>query len=205
MKCEQPMCWCCAWRHIIGPGNDPTISCGHPSEYVRRQFRGSPTARTCKEYVEDDSHIKITVNRDTRETFMKAIHQMVVDSGHFAEAEAILDYFQPYTLGCPDKITCDDFVFTTDVNFGSNEGIYLVCYAEGRISEDGEKKLWRLGTYKTLGTSLSDMQILAKLGGSLTFFARKYLWDNSERFLTDRELRVCAIKEKRKKKKEGKA
>lgn len=198
MKCEQPMCWWCAWRHIIGSGNDPTISCGHSSEYVRRQFQGSSTARTCKEYVEDDPHIKIKINRDTRESFMKAIQQMAVDSGHFAEAEAILDYFQPYTLDGPAKITCDDFVFITDVNFGGNEGIYLVCYAKGRISEDGEKKLWRLGTYKTLGTSLSEMQIFGKLGGTLTFFARKYLWDNSERFLTDRELRVHAIKDKHK-------
>ena len=82
--------------------------------------------------------------------------------------------------------------------FGGNEGIYLDCYAEGRISEDGEKGLWHLGTYKTLGTSLSDMQIFGKLGGTLTFFARRYLWDNSERFLTDRELRVHAIKEKHK-------
>lgn len=90
MKCEQPMCWWCAWRHIIGSGNDPTISCGHSSEYVRRQFQGSSTARTCKEYVEDDPHIKIKINRDTRESFMKAIQQMAVDSGHFAEAEAIL-------------------------------------------------------------------------------------------------------------------
>ena len=71
----------------------------------------------------------------------------------------------------------------------------FVCYAKGRISEDGEQKLWRLGTYKTLGTSLSDMQIFGKLGGTLTFFARKYLWENAERFLTDRELRVHAIKE----------
>ena len=130
---------------------------------------------------------------------MRAIHQMAVDSGHFSEAEAILYYFQPYNLDSPAKITCDDFIFNTNVNFGGNEGIYLVCYAKGRISEDGETKLWRLGTYKTLGTSLSDMQILAKLGGTLTYFAHKYLWDNSDRFLTDRELRVRAIKEKRKK------
>lgn len=195
MKREQPMCWWCAWRHIVGPENDPTLSCGHTSDCVRKQFRGNSTAKICKEYVEDDPRIKVKVTRDTRETFMRAIHQMVVDSGHFAEAEAILDYFLPYTLGCPAKITCDDFVFITDVNFGGNEGIYLVCYAKGRISEDGEKKLWRLGTYKTLGTSLSEMQIFGKLGGTLTFFARKYLWDNSERFLTDRELRVHAIKE----------
>ena len=40
-----------------------------------------------------------------------------------------------------------------------------------------------------------------RLTGSstLTYFARKYLWDNAERFLSDRELRVYTIKEKRKK------
>jgi len=53
-----------------------------------------------------------------------------------------------------------------------------------------------LQKYKDGG--LSDMQIFGKLGGTLTFFARRYLWDNSERFLTDRELRVHAIKEKHK-------
>ena len=46
------------------------------------------------------------------------------------------------------------------------------------------------------------MQILAKLGGTLTFFARKYLWEKAERFLTDRELKVHAIKEKHSCKKE---
>ena len=101
---------------------------------------------------------------------------MAVDSGHFAEAEAILDYFLPDTRNSPAEIASDAFDFITKVNFGGNEGIYLDCYAEGRISEDGEKGLWHLGTYKTLGTSLS----------------------NSERFLTDRELRVHAIKEKHK-------
>ena len=93
MKCEQPMCWCCAWRHIVGPGKDPTLDCGHPSDHIRKQFHGSATAEMCKEYIEDDPKIKVKVTRDTRETFMRAVHQMAVDGGHFAEAEAILDYF----------------------------------------------------------------------------------------------------------------
>ena len=124
-----------------------------------------------------------------------------VDSNHLFALLSKLTHREVTSSHADDYgvwIICDDFVFITDVNFGGNEGIYLVCYAKGRISEDGEKKLWRLGTYKTLGTSLSDMQIFGKLGGTLTFFARKYLWDNSERFLTDRELRVHAIKEKHK-------
>lgn len=196
MKHEQPMCWYCVWRHIVGPGNDPTLSCGHPSDCVRKQFRGSSTAETCKEYVEDDPAVKVKV---TRETFMRAVHQMAVDSGDFAEVEGILDYFLPDTRNSPAEITCDAFDFIAIVNFGSNEGIYLDCYAEGRISEDGEKGRWHLGTYKTLGTSLSDIQIFGKLSGTLTYFARKYLWDNAERFLSDRELRVYTIKEKHRK------
>ena len=199
MKHEQPMCWYCVWRHIVGPGNDPTLSCGHPSDCVRKQFQGSSTAETCKEYVEDDPAVKVKVIRDTRETFMRAVHQMAVDSRDFAEVEGILDYFLPDTRNSPAEITCDAFDFIAIVNFGSNEGIYLDCYAEGRISEDGEKGRWHLGTYKTLGTSLSDIQIFGKLSGTLTYFARKYLWDNAERFLSDRELRVYTIKEKRRK------
>lgn len=198
MKCEQPMCWCCAWRHIVGPGKDLTLDCGHPSDHIRKQFHGSATAEMCKEYIEDDPKIKVKVTRDTRETFMRAVHQMAVDGGHFAEAEAILDYFLPDTRHLPAEITCDEFDFITKVNFGGNEGIYLDCYAEGRILQDGEKGLWHLGTYKTLGTSLSDMQIFGKLGGTLTYFANKYLWEQGDRFLSDRELKVRAIRKKRK-------
>ena len=82
---------------------------------------------------------------------------MAVDSGHFAEAEAILDYFLPDTRNSPAEIASDAFDFITKVNFGGNEGIYLDCYAEGRISEDGEKGLWHLGTYKTLARVILDI------------------------------------------------
>ena len=198
MKCKQPMCWCCVWRHIDGPADDPTINCGHSSILVRKGFQGSSTAEYCKEYLEDDPDIKVKVIRDTRETFMRAVHQMVVDSGHFTEVTEILDYFLPETQGAPTEITCDNFDFITKVKFGGNEGIYLNCYAEGCIDSDRGRGLWKLGTYKTLGTSLADMQAFGKLGGTLTYFARKYLWENSKRFLSDRELRVYAIREKRK-------
>ena len=63
--------------------------------------------------------------------------------------------------------------------------------------QDGEKGLWHLGTYKTLGTSLSDMQIFGKLGGTLTYFAIIYLCEQGDRFLSDLELRVRAIRKKR--------
>lgn len=71
---------------------------------------------------------------------------------------------------------------------------YLDCYAEGRIQPECEKKRWHLGTYKTLETSLSAMQTL----GALTYFASEYLWENGERFLSNRDLRIRALQKRQK-------
>lgn len=75
---------------------------------------------------------------------------------------------------------------------------YLDCYAEGRIQPECEKKRWHLGTYKTLETSLSAMQTLGALGGALTYFASEYLWENGERFLSNRDLRIRALQKRQK-------
>lgn len=153
MKQEKPMCWCCVWRDITGPDNDPTLGCGHTSAQIRRRFEGSSTAEYCKEYLEDDPELKLKIDRITRETLMKNIHQLVVTDGHYAAAEAIVDYFNPERYDTPQEISCDDFYFIAQVNWGGNEGIYLDCYAVGRIRPDGPQKDWHLGTYKTLETS----------------------------------------------------
>ena len=195
MKCDKPMCWLCVWRHIVGPGNDPTISCGHPRTQVRKQFAGSSTAETCQEYLEDDPKVKVRITRETRETLMRGIHQMAVDDGHYTKTAAILDYFLPDTWSSPTEVKCDEFTFVAEVGFGGNEGIYLNCYAQGKIHSDGDKGIWRLGTYKTLDTSLAAMQTLSEWGGTLTYFARRYLWEHHDRFLSDRELRAKAIRE----------
>lgn len=137
MKQEKPMCWCCVWRDITGPDNDPTLGCGHTSAQIRRRFEGSSTAEYCKEYLEDDPELKLKIDRITRETLMKNIHQLVVTDGHYAAAEAIVDYFNPERYDTPQEISCDDFYFIAQVNWGGNEGIYLDCYAVGRIRPDG--------------------------------------------------------------------
>lgn len=179
-------CLKCAWRR--------SGKCGHPYGHVRK---GSTTADACAERVEDNPKIEIKVTRETRESLMRSIHQMAVESGQFAEAEEILDYFLPETHKTQDKITTDEFSFVTRLAFGYNEGIYLDCYAEGRIEAGGKKGRWLLGTYKTLGTALSDIQIFGKFGGTLTYFATQYLREHRERFLSDQELRVQAIKGRR--------
>ena len=131
---------------------------------------------------------------------MEGIHQMVVENGQFDAAAAILDYFIPNTYSTPKLITCDDFCITTEVQFGGSEGIYLDCYAERRFQPESPEKRWEIGTYKTLGTSLSAMQIFGALGGALTYYGRKYLMENIGRFLSDRELRVRCLKQRQKEK-----
>lgn len=205
MNYDKPLCWCCVWRHIIGPGNDPTISCGHPCAQVRKQFHGSSTAEICKEYLEDDPKIKVRVCHETRETLMRGIHQMAVDSGHYAKAKAILDYFLPDTWGSPTEFSCNEFTFVANVSFGNNEGIYLNCYAEGKTQIDGGEVMWHLGTYKTLDTSLAAMQTFGEWGGTLTYFARRYLLEHRDRFVSDRELRAMAIREHLTKKEEDRS
>ena len=195
MKQEKPMRWCCVWRDITGPDNDPTLGCGHTSAQIRRSFEGSSTAEYCKEYLEDDPELKLKIDRITRETLMKNIHQLVVTDGHYAAAEAIVDYFNPERYDTPQEISCDDFYFIAQVNWGGNEGIYLDCYAVGRIRPDGPQKDWHLGTYKTLETSLTAMQTLGALGGALTYYAREYIWKNNTLFLSEQELRARKLKE----------
>ena len=107
------------------------------------------------------------------------------------------EYFSSETHKSQDKFTTDVFSFVTRLAFGSNKGIYLDCYAEGRIEAGGKKGRWLLGVYKTLGTALSNIQIFGKFGGTLTYFATRYLWEHYERFLSDQELRVRAVKDRR--------
>lgn len=139
--------------------------------------------------------MKFQITRETRETLMRGIHQLAVDDGHYTKAKAILDYFLPDSWGSPAEISCDEFTFVAEVGFGGNEGIYLNCYAQGKINSDSDKGMWHLGTYKTLDTSLVAMQTLSEWGGSLTYYARRYLWEHRNRFLSDRKLRAKAIRE----------
>ena len=65
--------------------------------------------------------------------------------------------------------------------------------------------MWHLGTYKSLDTSLADMQTFGEWGGTLTYFARRYLLEHRDRFVSDRELRAKAIREHLTKKEEDRS
>ena len=198
MGCKNRNCLQCVWNLASTTGVTQKLSCTNSDYKIRKNFNDAASAETCKGYLEDDPNFQVKVVRDTRETLMKNIHQMAVNNGYYGQIEAILDYFSPDTIGSPKEITCDDFNVVTEVQFGGNEGIYLDCYAEGRIQPECEKKRWHIGTYKTLDTSISAMQILGTFGGTLTYYAAQYLWENGVRFLSERELRIRALQKRQK-------
>ena len=124
--------------------------------------------------------------RYTSETLMRAIHERIVAEGCYAEAERIMDYFLPETYR---KNTFSNYGFDVlaTAHFGGSEGIYVDVYACGEVDESREEKRWGIGTYKTLGTSLQDMQIMGKLAGSITYYAFRVVNENLDAFEPDRE------------------
>lgn len=49
MKQEKPMCWCCVWRDITGPDNDPTLGADilpHKSDADLKAHQQPSTARS---------------------------------------------------------------------------------------------------------------------------------------------------------------
>lgn len=189
----KPSCWECVWGCIRYLSYEENVSCAHPSPEIRRPPGTRHGANACSSYLYNDPKVAVQVVRDTRETFMKAIHKLVVDNGLYARAENVLSYFCPNTSTEHAEITCDDFRFATEVNWGGNEGTVLGCYAVGVIQQDGKRDTWHLGTYKSLQTSLEAMRALGELGGYLTYYAGKYLRENAGRFIPERQLRARAL------------
>ena len=97
MNYKNKDCRKCIWHLNSAPADAQTASCGHTNYKIRKEFRDHGSAENCKGYLEDDPNLQVQIQRDTRESLMKGIHQMAVDNGHFQSAEAILDYFSPDT------------------------------------------------------------------------------------------------------------
>lgn len=107
-----------------------------------------------------------------------AIIQRARQSGDLDQAEPILNFCRSCT---PDTETGMEilrapynFDFVPSLIYGTNEGIYLDCHLEGKITEHGLYSL-RIGTMKTLGTGIEDCKIMGELCGALMYHARKYM------------------------------
>ena len=49
-----------------------------------------------------------------------------------------------------------------------------------------------------INIGLEGIMVIGALGGALTYFASEYLWENGERFLSNRDLRIRALQKRQK-------
>lgn len=82
------------------------------------------------------------------------------------------------------RLTREEFSVDAKVTFGSNEGIYVDVYLDGKWRDEQKEngRLW-IGCYKTLGESRKDAEAMGKMAGAISYFAHKYVGDNIEDFM----------------------
>lgn len=123
------------------------------------------------------------IKRDTSRILMENVLNLVKESGNYQKAERIIEnsYFFPAEVM---ELSHYEFDFKAAVTFGGNEGMYLDCWLEGVLSENQSSKseCMLCGTFKSLNTDLESMQILGELGGSLTYYANKYISREIKRY-----------------------
>lgn len=130
------------------------------------------------------------IKRDTNGDLMNNVYELVKKNHcYYDKAAKIMDYFLPETHEM-QELTDYEFDFDANVQFGTNEGIYIDCNIKGHFDENAPAdkiQILHCGTFKTLNTSLEDMRIMGELAGSLVFFAREYVNENIEKYTPQKE------------------
>lgn len=111
----------------------------------------------------------------TAELFSK-ICGILEDGGRMPDD--ILDY--RLATNSPVPIKTYEFAIRNNLDYGSNEGIYLDLWIE--FYEDNEKQLKELGTFKTLLDSKEAMCVMARLLADFIVEERKIVNANLDDF-----------------------
>ncbi len=77
-------------------------------------------------------------------------------------------------------VKTNEFDIRNKLDFGGSEGIYLCIAIE--YYEEGKWKTTDIGTFKTLGVSQEDMEIMGKLLADFVYETHKYVEENSDDF-----------------------
>ncbi len=128
------------------------------------------------------------VKRYTNTELFNAVYQMAEASGELAKLAKIEDYHlaEDYESTI---LTRYDFDCLFQVNYGGSEGIYIDAYLHGIFDESKESKRLKLGTIKTLDTSLDAMKIMGEACGILTHFSSQFINSNIDNFTPEADLR----------------
>ena len=122
-----------------------------------------------------------TFQRDTVRTLFKNVLEMVKDNGHYSDAERIMDYAQVSTADERRELTDYEFDSVAYVEWGASEGIYVTWYLQGSFDSTKDGKL-KVGTFKTLETTIEAFKTMGALAGALTFYGYRYVNANLERY-----------------------
>ncbi len=131
------------------------------------------------------------IRRYTNKELMELVVEKARQTGDYAKAEAILDYFLPENFSIV-RLTNYEFDFHAIADFGGSEGIYLDCWLSGSF-DDTEETRCKMGTFKTLRDDLDGMKIMAELGGILNYHLSRFVNENINSFSPDKQLKQLAM------------
>ena len=123
----------------------------------------------------------------TTEELFEKINSILKEKGKIPD---ILDYGN--ATSNPVPIRTYEFDLRNSLNYGGNEGIYLVLWIE--YMEENEKRRAAIGTYKTLYEDSNAMHIMASLLANFIIEEHSYVNKNLDDF-TWEGADVYALKE----------
>lgn len=137
--------------------------------------------------------------RNTIERHFYNIMAEARDGGELAELDEILNYelvccdAEPAALKAKQTLlSAYEFFDIIEVRPGSNEGIYLHWFLQGRFRQEqarGEYRYIHIATIKTLNTDLSAYKTMGAAAGTLEYYAQKYVNNHLKLYTPDEELK----------------
>ncbi len=120
------------------------------------------------------------IKRHTNTTLMNKIFEIIGDMPEYKRIADILDYklAEEYDVAI---LTDYEFDIVALPQFGGSEGIYVTCFINGQFDSGKSRKL-KMGTLKTLETSLEAMRLMGELCGLLTYVGTAYINKNIDIF-----------------------
>lgn len=111
----------------------------------------------------------------TTEELFEKINSILIEKSKIPD---ILDY--SLATSNPIPIRTYEFDLRNSLNYGGNEGIYLVLWIEYRV--ENEKRRAAIGTYKTLYEDDNAMHIMASLLANFIIEEHSYVNNNLDDF-----------------------
>ena len=129
------------------------------------------------------------MKRDTTKDLFEAVIKLVKENTDFNESffENRSSWMHVYDSrryrGVETiEITKHNFEFKASVQYGSNEGVLILCEIEGEIVEDETVKRITIGSIKNHGEDKKTLVDMGAIAGLLTYYANQYLDENIDRY-----------------------